>query len=128
MKTADTSTGEYKYVLVAELNTVVPNFHLVLDPPTANPVGPFFDGQTTNLDYYMHVQMPYGWRINEETDPAYSDQKIRYRKAVYDEYNKKWSYDQNEEKVNGAIFYNRAGFLKETRSKVEIGKYYTLDE
>lgn len=128
MKTADTSTGEYKYVLVAELNTVVPNFHLVLDPPTANPVGPFFDGQTTNLDYYMHVQMPYGWRINEETDPTYSDQKIRYRKAVYDEYNKKWSYDQNEEKVNGAIFYNRAGFLKETRSKVEIGKYYTLDE
>jgi hypothetical protein len=40
--------------MTAELNAVVPTFHLVLDPPSEAPIAPYFDRDTTNIDYYLH--------------------------------------------------------------------------
>jgi len=54
-KTYDVESGKYKYVLISELNTVVPNFHLIADPPANVPGAPYFDRDTTtNLDYFLH--------------------------------------------------------------------------
>jgi hypothetical protein len=54
MKTYDATKRKYRYVLIAELNTVVPNFHLLVDPPSNIPAGIYFDRDTTGVDYYMH--------------------------------------------------------------------------
>lgn len=128
VKTVDSSTGEYRYVMVAELNTVVPNFHLVADPPSATPVAPYFDSNTTTLDYYMHVPAQYGWRINQATDRNMSDERIVYQEASWNQSSQSYDvYTTAPEGVPGDIFYNRAGFSKDERHFVDIGKYYTED-
>ena len=54
-KTFDVDKNEYRYVLISELNTVVPNFHLIPDAPSNIPAAPYFGRDTTtNLDYYLH--------------------------------------------------------------------------
>ena len=90
VKSVDPDTGKYRYVLVAEMNTVVPNFHLVADPPSTTPAAPYFDGNSTNLDYYFHVQTPYGSRIATATD-ALTDQKIVYKEALWDSVNHRYT-------------------------------------
>lgn len=128
VKTVDSATGEYRYVMVAELNTVVPNFHLVADPPSATPVAPYFDSNTTTLDYYMHVPAQYGWRINQATDRNMSDERIVYQEASWNQSSQSYDvYTTAPEGVPGDIFYNRAGFSKDERHFVDIGKYYTED-
>lgn len=63
-KTYDVEKNEYKYVLISELNTVVPNFHLIPDAPSNIPAAPYFDRDTTtNLDYYLHDQAAWGQSI-----------------------------------------------------------------
>jgi hypothetical protein len=44
-----------KYTLIAELNTVVPTFNLIVDRPTSVPLNPHFDKDSTNINYNMHV-------------------------------------------------------------------------
>ena len=120
MKTVDATTGRYRYVLVAELNTIVPNFHLVADPPSNTPIAPYFDGQTTNLDYYIHVPVQYGSRIAVNTD-GNSDEKIFSRTALWSDDQQQYYVVDDLEPVNGDIFYNRAGFSKTTRTIVTSG-------
>ena len=55
--------GVDKYVMVAELNTVVPTFDLVGDAPTMTPLYPHFDGDSTNVYYKLHWQPQWGMRI-----------------------------------------------------------------
>lgn len=63
-KTYDVEKNEYKYVLISELNTIVPNFHLIPDAPSNIPAAPYFDRDTTtNLDYYLHDQAAWGQSI-----------------------------------------------------------------
>jgi hypothetical protein len=65
VKRYDVNTKTYKYVMVAELNAVVPTFHMVVNPPNAIPVTPYFDRDTTNMDYYLHMQSDFGSRIKK---------------------------------------------------------------
>jgi hypothetical protein len=44
-----------KYVMVAELNSVVPTFDLTIDAPTMNPIVPHFDVDSTNVYYKLHL-------------------------------------------------------------------------
>ena len=48
--------GKEKYVMVAELNSVVPTFKVTADAPTMNPLPPHFDKQSNNVAYWLHVQ------------------------------------------------------------------------
>ena len=60
-----------KYVMVAELNSVVPTFDLAADSPTMTPILPHFDVDSTNVYYKLHMQPQWGFRI-KGSDP---DQK-----------------------------------------------------
>ena len=55
--------GTEKYVMVAELNTVVPTFDISADAPTLSPITPHFDTDSTNVYYKLHWQPQWGFRI-----------------------------------------------------------------
>lgn len=55
--------GYEKYVMVAELNTVVPTFDLAADAPTQVPLIPHFDVNSTNVYYKLHWQPNWGFRV-----------------------------------------------------------------
>jgi hypothetical protein len=46
--------GTEKYVMIAELNSVVPTFDLSADAPTMEPITPHFDADSTNVYYKLH--------------------------------------------------------------------------
>lgn len=54
--------GVDKYVMVAELNSVVPTFDIAFDAPTAIPMIPHFDKDSTNVYYKLHTQPQWGFR------------------------------------------------------------------
>ena len=58
-----------KYVMVAELNSVVPTFDLAADSPTMTPILPHFDVDSTNVYYKLHMQPQWGFRI-KSSDPT----------------------------------------------------------
>jgi hypothetical protein len=47
--------GKPKYVMIAELNSVVPILDIAADAPTLAPVMPHFDVDSTNIYYKLHV-------------------------------------------------------------------------
>ena len=51
-----------KYVMVAELNSVVPTFDISADAPSVIPVIPHFDTDSTNVYYKIHWQPSWGLR------------------------------------------------------------------
>lgn len=59
-----TYTGsQAKYVMVAELNSVVPTFDLSADAPSLVPLTPHFDVDSTNVYYKLHWQPAWGFRV-----------------------------------------------------------------
>lgn len=54
--------GKDVYVMVAELNSVVPTFGVEADAPTPVPLAPHFDPDSTNVYYRLHVQPSWGFR------------------------------------------------------------------
>lgn len=54
--------GKDKYVMVAELNSVVPTFDVEADAPTPVPLTPHFDPDSSNVYYKLHVQPSWGLR------------------------------------------------------------------
>ena len=52
-----------RYVMVAELNTVVPSFGVSPDAPTLSPTAPHFDADSTNVYYKVHWQPTWGLRV-----------------------------------------------------------------
>lgn len=63
------------YVMVAELNTMVPIFDVGADAPTAVPRVPHYDPESTNIYYKLHVQSPWGFRI-KPANPTLKTQRI----------------------------------------------------
>ena len=51
------------YVMLAELNTVVPTFTVSADAPTMSPLAPHFDTGSTNVVYNLHTQPSWGLRV-----------------------------------------------------------------
>lgn len=51
-----------EYVMIAELNSVVPSFDIEADAPTENPLAPHFDADSTNVYYKIHMQPQWGLR------------------------------------------------------------------
>jgi len=57
------ANGDEKYVMIAELNSVVPTFGISADAPSLSPVAPHFDADSTNVFYRVHWQPNWGFRI-----------------------------------------------------------------
>lgn len=69
MKRYDAENNSFKYVMIAELNTVIPDFHLIVDPPEDEkevPNIPYFDEYSTNLNYYLHMPANFTHEIKKE--------------------------------------------------------------
>lgn len=147
--------GTPKYVMIAELNSVVPALDISADAPTFTPIMPHFSQDSTNIYYKLHMQPTWGFRIKAanpelrlpmldyngnkytgpdggniqaryEDDKKYeSDEKISWIKTAL---NQKNGYDvtylseqdnigtwqtDNSKQIDGAIYYNKAGFNKD---------------
>lgn len=121
-KTYDAAANQYKYVLIAELNAQTPSFHLVVDKPTETPVTPYFDRDSTNMDYYLHLSPSYGHRIKAAMDSKLSDETaLRYEIDYKNVGTTDISWDEVERPVDGDIYYNKAGFddAKRTYSNIQ---------
>ena len=110
--------GEFKYIMVGELNSKVPRFYVKSEAPTAEPVPPHFDANSTNMDYTLHVQPNWGFRIKKATatkgeGDLISDTEV---KVPYLEYNKEDDSTTTEQSYNGAIYFNKDGFDKINRN------------
>lgn len=101
-----------KYVMIAELNSVVPTFDIEADAPTQTPMAPHFDATSTTVYYKLHMQPQWGLRTKaalpshslpltntqgefvvgstkaRELDQIQypSDQKAVWKKSIYDKY------------------------------------------
>ena len=131
--------GVEKYVMIAELNTVVPTFDIVPDAPTLAPIAPHFDANSNNVYYQLHYQPQWGMRVRSaglidssgegiDENGFHSDEDIAWRRETYDKANDIegeqyyfadegiWrSLEPGEEipKHPAAIYYNKAGFNSE---------------
>ena len=112
-----------KYVQIAELNSVVPTFDISADAPTVYPIQPHFDINSTNVYYKLHWQPQWGMRLKEATlnktqsddkEVYPSDEETSYTKYIYDPVTGNQTSDIVE--YNGAIYYNKAGFLKDIKT------------
>jgi hypothetical protein len=94
--------------MIAELNTVVPRFDVVAEPPTMNPVVPHFDIDSTDVYYKLHWQAPWGFRI-AEADPTNSDITTTWTTTEYIPQTGK-NETTTREGVNAAIYFNKKAF------------------
>ena len=116
-------TGE-KYIMIAELNTVVPKFDVVADAPTMNPVVPHFDKQSTDVYYKLHWQTPWGFRIGEASDESLSDEETIWTHTTYDP-NQGINITTESEPLPAAIYYNKKAFdPRQTIYKRVLGDDY----
>ena len=92
--------GAEKYAMIAELNSVVPTFNLVVDAPSIDPVAPHFDSDSTNVYYKLHMQPQWGFRVKPD-DSVYSTK-------------------------GEAIYYNADGFISNKQSRVDIDDEISL--
>ena len=126
--------GQEKYIMIAELNSVVPTFDVSADAPTMAPLVPHFDTQSTDIYYKLHWQPSWGFRIAEAApnsgresplgeNSSTDDRAKLYPSDVtvsYDvtKYNPSTGKNDVTKQVtyNGAVFFNKAGFnsLKHT--------------
>ena len=121
VKRYDTVTDSYKYVMIAELNAVIPTLHMVVDSPTAVPTTPYFDRDTTNIDYYLHMQSDYGMQIKEQINNAYSDETVQRVPVFWEVDETGYQYPSKGAPTNVAadIYYNKAGFRYDIRTLMD---------
>lgn len=120
--------GVAKYVMIAELNAVIPTFDIVPDAPSLAPIAPHFDQRSNNVYYKLHYQPQWGMRvksadgIESDGEKVFSDEEIIWKKEIYNtatdeetiQYfdGKNWIKVEEDNKPThaGAIYYNKAGF------------------
>lgn len=84
--------GVEGYVMIAELNSVVPTFDLSADAPTLTPITPHFDEVSSNTYYQIHWQPQWGLRV-KHADATFSnkpgkipsDESMTWIKNVYNQ-------------------------------------------
>ena len=96
-------SGE-KYVMVAELNSVTPEFSMVVDAPTFHPMKPHYGEDSTSINYKLHFQPSWGFKIGETTEDK-SDENVTYEGL---DWNPKTQKFENVKKVYpGSIYFNK---------------------
>lgn len=98
-----------KYVMIAELNSVVPTFDVSADAPTTEPMVPHFDTQSTDLYYKLHWQAPWGMRVKQAADSSQSDEITSYTKYTYNP-DTGTEIESSSGNYPADIYYNKAGF------------------
>lgn len=123
--------GYEKYIMIAELNSVVPTFDIAADAPAMTPVVPHFDVNSTDVYYKLHQQAPWGFRIAESAqrdnrktqsnDTTYypSDEQVSYEKNTYNP--KTDTVSKETISYNGAIYFNKAGFDSAIHNPADVG-------
>lgn len=111
-----------KWVMIAELNSVVPTFDISADAPSIVPITPHFDANSTNVYYKLHWQPQWGLKVKGRTEAESnktddkniypSDENVKYQYQIYDPITETTS-DTITEDYAGAIYYNKAGFEKD---------------
>jgi hypothetical protein len=97
-----------KYVMIAELNTVVPTFAVVAEAPTMNPVVPHFDTQSTDVYYKLHWQTPWGFRV-AAANANKSDITTQWTTTTYNPETGK-NETSNPVTKDAAIYFNKDAF------------------
>ena len=115
--------GRNKWVMIAELNSVVPTFDLSIDAPTMNPITPHFDINSTNVYYQLHWQPQWGFRVAEAESEDYSDSYTTWISSSYDKVTDEL-IEEISESVPAAIYFNAAGFEEYTPSEIENPQNY----
>lgn len=113
--------GDFKYIMIGDLNSKVPRFYVKSEAPTEEPIAPHFDSNSTNMDYTLHVQPNWGFRIkkatatkgNEENPILMSDTEVN---SKYIEYNAEEDKTTTLDSYSGAIYFNKDGFNPLKRS------------
>lgn len=82
--------GVEKYIMIAELNTVVPTFDVSADAPTQSPLVPHFDTHSTDVYYKLHWQPSWGLRVrsaDNQTGPMFTleGKEIEESSTLYSE-------------------------------------------
>lgn len=127
--------GQEKYIMIAELNSVVPTFDVSADAPTMAPLVPHFDTQSTDIYYKLHWQPSWGFRIAEaagtKVTSSIDSNSRQYPSDVtvsYDvtKYNPSTGENDAIKQVtyNGAIFFNKAGFNSLKHSYYDSAKFH----
>lgn len=119
MKYYDAELNQYKYIMIVELNAV-PTFHLISDPPSMVPYGPYFDNNSTNLTYNMHVMSPWGIDINtfENIPNDKSDVDITKKIATVNDDGTITIDTRNN--IPADIYFNKEGFSKTEKHFVDM--------
>lgn len=74
--------GKSTYVMVAELNSVVPTFDISVDAPTETPIKPHYDTDSTNVYYKTHIQPSWGMRLKGASNEHYTTDAYIYPSDV----------------------------------------------
>lgn len=115
--------GTERYVMIAELNSVVPTFDLAVDAPTMTPITPHFDEYSTNVYYKLHWQPQWGLRIAEETDMnKNSDGNARWVSTSYDPATD-IIHTTTRDDVRAAINFNGPAFDPQVNKQDTINKH-----
>ena len=114
--------GYEKYVMVAELNTVVPTFDISADAPTIVPLRPHFDVDSTNVYYKLHWQPTWGFRVKTCVPDVQVPQYDTEGKAISATISS--SNDPAEYPSNENTRWTRTEFDKTTNSKKTLYAKY----
>lgn len=110
--------GEPDAQLVAKISATMPTMKLVIDAPTNSPIAPYFDSNSSNQVYNLHMQPSPGFWISpadhtvEYTDSIKdypSDVKTNYYKYTYDSDTDSVITTTIDEDVDAAIYFNKQG-------------------
>ena len=122
--------GYEKYIMIAELNSVVPTFDVSADAPTMDPLVPHFDTQSTDIYYKLHWQPSWGFRIAEAQNKGHAqvttsidtnvgkyptDMNVTYDKNKFNTENGK--NETTKISYPGAIYFNKAGFEEDVHNE-----------
>lgn len=147
--------GVEGYVMIAELNSVVPTFDLSADAPTLMPITPHFDEVSSNTYYQIHWQPQWGLRV-KHADATFSnkpgktpsDESMTWIKNVYNQKDHitetYFYYEKDGEKgwkifrdltdleesgglLPAAIYYNKKGFNPEKHYYSSESNSFALD-
>lgn len=118
IKRYDVDTNKYRYTMIAELNTVVPELHVLVEPPSEATHTPYFDLESTNIDYYLHLSGNYHDTIKKASSKDVSDETVTRLKDnwSYDGIHGNESYSTINEQIDADIYYNKAGFDSDVRT------------
>ena len=112
------SETKEKYVMIAELNSVIPTFDLTVVQPTTNPIPPHFGSNSTDLYYDLHVQPQWGLRVAEAGENDLSDGGTTWFASDYHPSDN--TIDIQETDIEkAAIYFNKAGFDPAKRTHID---------